>query len=325
MINITVKNINETLLKLNEVFSHLGETSKNLISLPEPVSITVTDPRQRCLLWPQRMWNPFLAYHYAMWFLSGRKDMFVKMENFEEDGLFNSGVRLRNFDMLGIDALPQYANRSNQLTELLKLLKINTDTSGAVLQLYDYRYDGYFKSTATFVTELNIVFTVRDKNLNMVVISRSNNFLNELCNTDMVRFSILHEFVAANTSLRVGWCTYVMTDLFTVANDRLFSMLQNVKKFSSYEKENLTVRRMIKDKVVWQTELFEYVKEGDNKRYFEPWFDAVMRPLYQAWKEYKNKNFDLALDLAYGIEAEDVRFCAVNWLRRKKESFDLNG
>ena len=91
--------------------------------------------------------------------------------------------------------------RSNQLDEVIDLLKTNPRTRQAAISIYD-RKEGYMYSSDTPCTYA-IQFTIVAQHLNMCVTMRSNDLWYGFCN-DQYCFSKLQELVATETGLLIG-------------------------------------------------------------------------------------------------------------------------
>ena len=91
--------------------------------------------------------------------------------------------------------------RSDQLNEVIDLLKTNPRTRQAAISIYD-RKEGYMYDNDTPCTYA-VQFTVVAQHLNMCVTMRSNDLWYGFCN-DQYCFSKLQELVATETGLLIG-------------------------------------------------------------------------------------------------------------------------
>ena len=91
--------------------------------------------------------------------------------------------------------------RSDQLGEVIDLLKTNPRTRQAAISIYD-RKEGYMYDNDTPCTYA-IQFTIVGQKLNMCVTMRSNDLWYGFCN-DQYCFSKLQELVATETGLLIG-------------------------------------------------------------------------------------------------------------------------
>ena len=91
--------------------------------------------------------------------------------------------------------------RSDQLGEVIDLLKTNPRTRQAAISIYD-RKEGYMYDNDTPCTYA-IQFTIVAQHLNMCVTMRSNDLWYGFCN-DQYCFSKLQELVATETGLLIG-------------------------------------------------------------------------------------------------------------------------
>ena len=91
--------------------------------------------------------------------------------------------------------------RSDQLDEVINLLKTNPRTRQAAISIYD-RKEGYMYNNDTPCTYA-VQFTIVGQKLNMCVTMRSNDLWYGFCN-DQYCFSKLQELVATETGLLIG-------------------------------------------------------------------------------------------------------------------------
>ena len=91
--------------------------------------------------------------------------------------------------------------RSDQLDEVIDLLKTNPRTRQAAISIYD-RKEGYMYNNDTPCTYA-VQFTIVGQKLNMCVTMRSNDLWYGFCN-DQYCFSKLQELVATETGLLIG-------------------------------------------------------------------------------------------------------------------------
>ena len=91
--------------------------------------------------------------------------------------------------------------RSNQLDEVVDLLKTNPRTRQAAISIYD-RKEGYMYDNDTPCTYA-VQFTIIGQKLDMCVTMRSNDLWYGFCN-DQYCFSKLQELVATETGLLIG-------------------------------------------------------------------------------------------------------------------------
>ena len=91
--------------------------------------------------------------------------------------------------------------RSDQLNEIIDLLKTNPRTRQAAISIYD-RKEGYMYDNDTPCTYA-VQFTIVAQHLNMCVTMRSNDLWYGFCN-DQYCFSKLQELVATETGLLIG-------------------------------------------------------------------------------------------------------------------------
>ena len=121
-------------------------TSKNgpVLQIPEPVTITYLNPRQRVLFNPGRDCNPFFHLYESLWMLAGRNDVAPlktyasKIDQFSDDGVtFNGayGYRWRHA-WTGSETV-QADGEVDQLEIIIDHLKTQPNSRRAVLQMWN--------------------------------------------------------------------------------------------------------------------------------------------------------------------------------------------
>ncbi len=323
MLNITVRNINDAVLNLKDVLKYEGKQNKDLIELQDPIAIEVWYPNEKCLFWRAKKWNPFLAFNVAMELISGRKDLgYGEYYNDNNFDTLLDGYRMRNHDMLGFD-VNNYkgGSQGDQIKQAINLLKSENNIEQAVLQIWDYRFDGPFKNNANKTNNLFVIFSLKNMFLKMTVVIKSNNLLSDFCNIDYVKFSILHEYVASNVGAYLSSCTYIINNLFIFSSDPENQLLEEFLVNNKYEK-NLVLRRLIHKRIQWESDLVNYINRKIDYEYQEPWFKHVMLPLHNTWEAHRLKQYDKALEFCDKIDYEDIKISAINWIQKSQKSWE---
>jgi thymidylate synthase len=135
----------------------------------QDVAIVIRDPRDRVALLPGRKANIFATLAETLWVLAGHDDLeFIgyylqRISSFSDDGKLLHGAygpRLKNWQ------------GTNQLAEVLRILKSDPDSRRAVMALFDPARD--FSTSRKDIPCNNwMQFSLRDQKLHMRVVSRS--------------------------------------------------------------------------------------------------------------------------------------------------------
>lgn len=229
MFTYTADDINEaTSLGLQLLLrSGLEETSRNgtVLVAPTPVCIEYANPRQRVLLSPTRDANPVFHLMETLWMLSGSNDITFPVffsstyGQFSDDGktMWDAyGWRWREF--FGYD----------QLETIVGELKTNPTSRRCVLAMWNgaeytagngpdpawaAKEGAWLQSDLLVAVEgggkavpcnTHAYFTIRDGELNMTVMNRSNDAMWGCFGANAVHFSFLLEYMAMRVGAQIG-------------------------------------------------------------------------------------------------------------------------
>ncbi len=93
-------------------------------------------------------------------------------------------------------------SRRNQIEYIINELNRNNNSRRAVLTIYDGKEHNRYKFDTPCT--LNIVFSIKNNELNMSVLMRSNDLWFGFCN-DQYCFSKLQELIANRLNIKIGW------------------------------------------------------------------------------------------------------------------------
>lgn len=187
-------------------------------------------------------------------------------------------------------------------------------------------------------------FDTIDGRLNMTVCCRSNDIIWGAYGANAVHFSFLLEYMAAMTGLSMGVYRQFSNNyhIYTnvVAEDQMMIMARNVEGSDPYlVPETVNSFRKVPPAVpLRKMPLVENVEQFDEDidlfmtvtriggeahyslgvDYANSFFNAVAMPMFHAYMAFKEKDYNVALDLAGTIRAEDWRKACVEWLQRRQ-------
>lgn len=167
--------------------------------LPAPVFLTVQFPEERLLNCPVRNANPFFHCMEFVWMMAGSNDAHwisqfnKRMMEFSDDGYLRGAYGWR------------WQNPSDQITEVIELLRRDPATRQAVLSMWDPVYDGPKARTSDRPCNTHIYFRVDETDsLNMTVCNRSNDFIWGMMGANIVHMTMLQELIAAAAGFKLG-------------------------------------------------------------------------------------------------------------------------
>ena len=313
MFSITVDNVNDALPIGIRILAHNGlpvtVRGMNTIEYPMPVCTTYQVPWQRVLFSPERDANPFFHFMESMWILAGRNDV-------EFPNTYNSNINRYSDDGITFHGAYGYRLRSrdfDQLSTLIDLLKKDSTTRQAVLQMWDYTIDLGASSKDIPCNDL-IFFKIRNGALNMTVCNRSNDVIWGAYGANAVHFSYLQEYVACMVGVLIGEYRQV-SDSYHVYTDNpqwdKLQLLTTIKQPYSHK-----YYKMITYPEVFDEELNHFMRKdipfGGWKNRF---FPDVAEPIDMSW--YDHKHFKRGWTWAEQIADTAWRQACLEWLARR--------
>ena len=192
------KNANEVFKYYKWVIKDHGVKFDNTRALFN-IGFEIEDPMDNLIEDEDRNWKWDYAEAEWQWYLSGDNninklgELYGKIPEIwkrmaDKEGFVNSNYGWQ-------------WKRSDQLDEVIDLLKTNPRTRQAAISIYD-RKEGYMYNNDTPCTYA-VQFTIVGQKLNMCVTMRSNDLWYGFCN-DQYCFSKLQELVATETGLLIG-------------------------------------------------------------------------------------------------------------------------
>jgi len=176
-----------------------GRPTRELLN----VVTEITSPRARCQIVPGRKLSPWLMLSESLWLLAGRDDV-AALEPYNK--------RISEFSDNGRTLYGAYGKRiADQIPNLLQRLIVEPNDRRAVLQIW--REEDLTAITLDPPCNDLAMFKLRDENLHMTVICRSNDLHWGLHAVNLPQFSILLEYLAARLGVGVGTQTHLSQSL----------------------------------------------------------------------------------------------------------------
>lgn len=210
-----------------------------VLSVPSPVMLRFSCPKQRVLFNSYRDANPFFHLFEAVWMLAGSNQVQPllaynsRMADYSDDGVHLNGAyghRWRHVSNThdGGPSIPGI----DQLFLLIKHLKNQPNSRRAVLQMWNATDDllkiddQYGQLSKDVCCNLSCRFrafptTARGSKytLDMYVDNRSNDCLWGMLGANHVHFSFLHQFIAEATGMGMGNYYHCSTDAHVYLNE----------------------------------------------------------------------------------------------------------
>lgn len=301
-----------------------------VLVFPEPVTTVYTNPRERVMFHPERDANPFFHLFEALWMLGGKNDVeyvakFVpRMREFSDDGVVLNGAygyRWRQYF------------KSDQLLQIIKVLKKNPDDRRQVLSMWNGYDDLWNTASKDVPCNLQVLFQItHEGKLDMMVTNRSNDIIWGAYGANAVHFSILQEFMAKSIGVQVGVYRQVSANFH--AYEAVFDTMVNLSDKVRYSLRQMNINNpYIEGSVMpynlmstvqtdWEIDLGMFLEQDRKMPYADPFFERVAQPMLEAWCAFKDKRdsdrYNTALAILESCEAEDWCLACYEWIQRRK-------
>lgn len=322
----------------------------DVLRVEEPLLLTYRRPRNRVLFNSARDCNPFFHLMEALWMLAGSDDVaFVsqfnsRMPEFSDNGSTFHGAYGRRW---------RYAFSVDQPRVIAKNLRDNPWCRRQVLQIWDARKD-LGTDSKDIPCNTQAYFGVREDQgklvLDMTVCNRSNDIVWGMLGANVVHFSYLQEYVAANAGLQVGhyhqmtnnahvYCDRFSPEKWLACEDRKKRTAHD-PKLVYYAGTNRAVTWGIEVTpgcpLVQSPEQFEkdlhqfvgYSREFPRNRphfglqFREPFFQDVARHMAAAFRMHNLRDYKAALQFVDRVKAPDWRIAGKQWLQKRESNWE---
>lgn len=339
--------------KIARTSSRVGE----VLQIIEPVTITYKNPIHRVLFNEARDANPYFHLFEAIWMLAGRRDiepMAYYAANYRDcvqdgdnpnaNGAYGHRWRSSEYHSWEDDRFNGgVCVKVDQLKVLIDHFKRLPNSRRAVLQMWNVEDDllrigsdldfMQGKQSKDVCCNTHAYFLINNGRLDMTVCNRSNDLIWGALGANVVHFSFLQEYLAANIGVPVGVYNQITNNM------HVYTSRWEPEKWSADTTPNYYSRlprmngvALIQEPKVFEGELgrFNYLYLGRDlvsitfaqDEFTEPFFRSVAKPAAIAFYFHKARNYVSALTWANQIYADDWRTVCVGWLRRRQASFE---
>lgn len=362
---------------LGEKIPIVKTTSRNgnVLQITEPMIITYGKPLERVLFNQARDANPFFHLYESLWMLAGREDVAPlafynsKMADYSDDGArFNApyGNRWRNWkvpyevdpytcastNQLGGVQIPW--KKVDQLALIIDHLKRKPDSRRCVLNMWSVYSDLLRNETSKdLACNTEVMFGIRQEEtstypptnqpgpfkryLDMTVINRSNDTVWGMLGANVVHFSFLLEYMAAQIGVEVGVYNQISNNLHVYEwnfkpDEWLADTTPNWYEYDHTQTSGTAAGNripLIENPQVFDKELPLFVETYSHKNgaemhrnWKEPFFQKVAAPMCWAFRLTKTKQYDAALSTMREVVADDWRIAGSNWILKRKKNWE---
>lgn len=325
MHHINARNVSEALYLAKQAIEVSGQKimtrNGEALEFTTPVCTTYTRPRERVLFYPERDANPFFHLMEALWMLDGRNDVkWIKqfnsrMETFSDDGdTFHAAYGFRWREHFGFD----------QIKVAITRLQMFENDRRTVISMWDPITDCVEQNDGLdYPCNTQIFFNIRNEDLNMTVINRSNDMIWGAYGANAVHMSVLQEYIAGYIGCGVGKY-YTFTNNLHAYTDTLKTIKNIQPDYDPYltlgdNGLHYTPLPLVDDAYSFLDEvaLFNRTPITWNPQdYNNSFLSNTAYFVRKAWDFYKRKNYERATETALKIEAKDWKKACVEWLGR---------
>lgn len=338
----------------------------DVIRIMDPVIITYTHPRERILFNVGRDVNPFANLFESLWMISGRNDLdpiayfTPRFKEFSDDGGITQpdayGYRWRKY--FGWD----------QIKASIEELRRDPNSRRVVISMWDPGYSVDFggvwregvwcpSEESKFATSegdfgrmtspegtkgvpcnLEVLFEIVDKAVNMTVFNRSNDLVLGALGANVVHFSFLQEYVACALGLEIGKYHQVTNNLHIYTNNwEPEKWLEGRLRETSYEGTSGNVVQVCRSVALFQEQITlehfdrectEFVAQplATSVQNSTPWMtnflEFVAQPMVDAFYYHKDKNYNFALVILDRVPQCDWIVAAREWIERRRVKWE---
>ena len=302
------------------------------LEAPEPVATVFEEPWNYVLQEPLRKENPFLHFFEALWVLSGRNDL--DLPTF-------FAPRFAEYSDNGVTLNAAYGFRmrrtwEDQLEGVVQAIREDKYTRQAVIQLWD-PYD-LTHPTKDKACNMSVVFKVRknlllNDRLDMIVYNRSNDIIWGLYGSNVVTFSMMHDYVAGQLGANLGAYTHVSNSYHAYLDGpggRIFSRLSDrmqPPQRPTFIPGNMVLWGGTTGKAHAYEKRLKFNQNLDRFRnlpidqpmlFTHRWWNEVVSPLHHAWLMIIQKKYNEADQMI--LLCQDVRWreACLRWLNRNR-------
>ncbi len=300
---------------------------------PGPLVTEFMKPWERVLFSSVRDANPFFHFFESLWMLAGREDVKYltrfnpRMAEFSDNGnTFHApyGYRLRRYDAymsddgLGLD----------QLIVIINMLRKDPDTRQAVATIWNANEDLNAKTKDMPCNDM-LFFKIRNGELHMTILCRSNDAIWGAYGANAVHFSMIMEFVARSVGVGMGSMVQVSDSFHVYDDNEVWKRIREESETGGFALDDryaagnaghYGIMANGGDPVAWLKECEHFVaydKPWDNG---DPFFVDVAQPLLSGWDAWKRGNGfggDAAIKCIEFCKASDWRMACIEWIERR--------
>lgn len=284
-----------------------------VLSIPYPVMLEIDRPWERVLFDPIRDANPFFHVMEFVWMLASSNDaewiaQFNKrMMEYADDGILRGAYGWR------------WSNPTTQIQDTIHLLRTSPESRQAVISMWDPTYDGPEARTSDRPCNTHIYLRNVKGRLDITVCNRSNDFFWGMLGSNVVHFTMLHEFISQAVGLTIGKYRVFTNNLHTYTDMPNYEVIMKYKvRHDPYLTDDLRTQPLLDQEEKWEdfiADAITLVEDGFDFQWNTTWFNDVAAPMYNAYLDKENRDHFISC-----IGAPDWHRTCSEWNIRRKEA-----
>jgi thymidylate synthase len=289
------------------------------LEFPTPVMTTYTHSRERVLFYPERDANPYFHLMESFWMLAGRNDVKWisdfngRINTYSDDGEhFHGAYGFRWREWFGKDQLETARFRLSTYENDRRVVVGMWDPWEDLVQSNDGK---------DYPCNTQIMFWVRDEDLNMTVCNRSNDMIWGAYGANAVHMSVLLEYMAGMLGYGVGTYYQFSNNLHAYVDvlKKLDGMTADYEPYLTIADDGLSYNppALIGCAETFDEELKTWFQDEDLMNYENDYLGTTAAVMRKSWRLWKQKDIKAAHELASNIEDRAWRKACVEWLERR--------
>lgn len=318
---VTGRNVNWTYHDSVRLIRAIGQESDSrngpVLTAPHPVWTTTENPEERVLFEAQRDANPFFHFFECLWMMSGSGDgrwldRFVR--NFssrfaEFDGEIHGAYGQRWREHFGMD----------QLQECVRLLRENPLDRRVVVSMWDPDAD-LAADVADVPCNTHMYPRVREDRgtlvLDLTVCCRSNDIVWGATGANVVHFSFVQEWMAAQVGVGVGKLHQFSNNWHAYTN--ILDKVGVPEVLDLYSSGEVAPYPICDVPEAWQDDLVHFMEDPPHAGvYKNRFFELVALPMWLTHERWSEGDRDGAMSASCLVAATDWRMAAQMWMKRR--------
>jgi thymidylate synthase len=314
--------------------------------IPEPVTLTYYEPRQRVLFNQARDCNPFFHLYEAMWMLAGRNDIAplayyssgYPAQVDDGNGVANGayGYRWRKAQYIDLSSDPSLGetpyNICDQLTVVIDHLKRKPESRRVVLQMWNVKDDLLkIDSSKDVCCNTAVYFMILNGKLEMTVTNRSNDLIWGSLGANFVHFSFLQEYIANCLGIEVGYYHQFSNNLHSYTSRWTPEKWLSDETPNYYRKPHTELPQLVQYRETFDTEVRQLVEAHSSVHGLdlvgpsaanEPFLRDVFDPMCRAFHMHKERYYELALSHIDNVKSMDWQVAGRDWIQKRKAKWE---